>query len=511
MIKQILQKALQYQEKGDFSSALEIYSQELSKQNSKEEFVFIFGNSANINFLQSNYKKAKELYKQALQIDKNNQLIHFNLGVLYLKLEEFANSKTHLEYSNKLNPKHYATKLNLAICYKNLKLYEKAFSLYADMITSNQNDIDTFYNLGNLYISVEKYDFAVKYYMKVIKQDQNYYKALYGIGLAYHKILKNKKALTYFDRALSIKPDYKDCLFAKSLALLQTGNYKDGWELYKYRFDAKNPLKKPSYNSRYYEGEKLEGKTILVQGEQGFGDNIQFCRFLHYLKSAKKVYFAVREPLKKLMDESFPFVEICGDKDVLYDVDYYISLIDLPRVLGDVDVFEDIKIPYIKRRQKAPIIFDKKRFKIGFCWSGNSDHLNNKNRSIPFGYFEKLVDKFDNIYFYSLQKDNFIELPKRDNLIDLRDVLDDFSITASIVKELDLVLSIDSSLSHLSGALSKNTYLLLPRYREWRWLEKAKTSKWYPSIKIINQHIQNDWGKVFEKLEDEICKMITKI
>ncbi len=508
MIKQILQKALQYQESGDFSSALEIYQKELSKQNSKAELVFIFGNSANIHFLQSNYEKAKELYKQALRIDKNNQLIHFNFGVLYLKLEEFANAQIHLESSNKLSPKHYATKLNLAICYKNLKLYEKAFSLYADMITINYNDMDTLYNLGNLYISVEKYGFAIKYYMKVIKQDKSYYKALYGIGLAYHKILKNKKALLYFDRALAIKPDYKDCLFAKSLALLQRGDYKAGWELYKYRFEAKNPLNKPNYSSVYYYGEDLEGKTILVQGEQGFGDNIQFCRFLHYLKDAKKVYFAVREPLKKLMGESFPWVEICGDKDVLYDVDYYVSLMDLPRMLGGVDVFEDIKIPYLKTLQKSPIEFDKKRFKIGFCWSGNSDHLNNKNRSIPYEYFERLIDKFDNIYFYSIQKDNLSELPKKGNLIDLKDVLDDFSITASIVKELDLILSIDSSLAHLSGALSQKAYLLLPRYREWRWLENAKSTRWYPSIKIINQESQNDWKKVFEKIEDEICKTI---
>jgi len=496
-----LLNGLQLQEFGKYKEALKIYQTHLSLSPSKNELIFIYGNSANIYFFLKEYDKALSLYHEALNINPYNQQIIFNLGVLYLTIEEFELSKQYLENSRRINPSHYPTRLNLAICYKNLKLYNQSFDEYSSILVKGSKDLDLFYNIGNLYLSVEKYNFAIKNYFILLKKDKKNHKALYSIGLCYHKIMKNKLAIRYFNLALEYAPNYSDCLFAKSLALLQIGDFINGWELYNHRFEAKNALKKLSYGVEYFNGEDLTNKVILVQGEQGFGDNIQFCRYLIYLQNAKKIYFAVRKPLEEIMKQSFDNLIVCGDKDVLEDVDYMVSLLDLPRIFKFENIFFDTKFPYLHTNKNITIANNLQRKKIGFCWEGNSEHKNNHNRSIPLKYFIDLIKNNPNIMFFSLQKDHTEQLPEIINLIDLSLAMDDFLSTASIVKELDLIISIDSALAHLSGAINKKTYLLLPKYSEWRWLEKMTSSPWYPSITIIRQKTKGDWTNVFDTLQ----------
>jgi tetratricopeptide (TPR) repeat protein len=495
---------LQLQELGKYKEALKIYQTHLSLNPTKNELIFIYGNSANIYFILKDYDKALTLYNKALEINKNNQQIIFNLGVLYLTIEEFELSKQYLENSKKINPTHYPTNLNLAICYKNLKLYNQSFDEYSSILANNSQDLDLFYNIGNLYLSVEKYNFAIKNYFILLKKDNKNHKALYSIGLCYHKMMRNKLAIRYFNLALEYAPNYSDCLFAKSLALLQMGDFINGWELYHNRFEAKNPLKKLSYNVDYFTGQDLSNKVILVQGEQGFGDNIQFCRYLIYLQNAKKIYFAVRKPLEQIMKQSFDKLIVCGDKEILEDVDYMVSLLDLPRIFKFENIFFDTKFPYLQTNKNITIANNLQRKKIGFCWEGNSEHKNNHNRSIPLKYFVDLINNNPNIMFFSLQKDHSEQLPKMTNLIDLSPTMDDFLSTASIIKELDLIISIDSALAHLSGAMNKKTYLLLPKYSEWRWLEKRISSPWYPSITMIRQKTKGNWMDVFDALQRNI-------
>lgn len=496
-----LLNGLQLQEFGKYKEALKIYQTHLSLSPSKNELIFIYGNSANIYFFLKEYDKALSLYHEALNINPYNQQIIFNLGVLYLTIEEFELSKQCLENSRRINPSHYPTRLNLAICYKNLKLYNQSFDEYSSILVKGSKDLDLFYNIGNLYLSVEKYNFAIKNYFILLKKDKKNHKALYSIGLCYHKIMKNKLAIRYFNLALEYAPNYSDCLFAKSLALLQIGDFINGWELYNHRFEAKNALKKLSYGVEYFNGEDLTNKVILVQGEQGFGDNIQFCRYLIYLKKAKKIYFAIREPLKEIMQQSFEDILVCGDKDILEDVDFMVSLLDLPKIFKLKNIFLDINFPYLRINKIINLSSKKYIKRVGFCWEGNPEHKNNQNRSISFAYFYDLIKQNPNIIFYSLQKEHNIQLPIIQNLVDLQGLLGDFSTTASIVNELDLIISIDSALAHLSGAVNKKTYLLLPKYSEWRWLEKTITSPWYPSIIIIRQKTKGDWTNVFDTLQ----------
>lgn len=500
-MKKELQQALCFQNNNNFKEALLLYEEQLFFEHSANEWLFIYGNMANIYFHNNQVIMAIEWYKKALYYDNKNQKILFNLGVAYLKNESFDEAKNFFLQVIVINSHHYTALLNLAICYKNLKEYQTSFDTFSKAMCLNADDMDLYYNLGNLYLTVENFPYALKNYLYVLKHDNKYVKALYSAGLCYHKILKNKLAIRYFDKALSLEPLYYDCLFAKSLALLQLGDYTNGWELYHYRFEAKNSLKKAKYKVPLLQNHDVKNKIILVQGEQGYGDTIQFSRFLNCFQEAKKVYFAVREPLKELMQSSFQQCVVCTHEDILDDVEYFVSLMDLPRIFKHKDIFSMTTFPYLVSNQRNTIPMNRTKISVGFCWEGNIEHSNNHNRSIPLSYFIDLIQEHKNIIFYSLQKHTHEELPLMDNLVDLSPFITDFTITASCVEKLDYIVSIDSALIHLSGALNKKSFLLLPKYCEFRWGQKGKNN-WYKSVTTIQQNRQGNWANVFSKLRN---------
>jgi len=500
-LKKELCQALNFQNNNALNEALTLYQEQLHFEHSSWEWMFIYGNMANIFFTNNEIPQAIEWYQKALYYENKNQKILFNLGVAYLKNESFDEAKTYFLELIAINPRHYTGFLNLAICYKNLKEYQTAFDTFSKALCLNAHDMDLYYNLGNLYLTVENFSYALKNYLYVLKHDKKYVKALYSAGLCYHKILKNKLAIRYFDHALSLEPFYYDCLFAKSLALLQLGDYAHGWELYHYRFEAKNSLKKAKYNVPLLQNHDVKNKIILVQGEQGYGDTIQFSRFLNAFQEAKKVYFAVREPLKELMQNSFQQCVVCTHEDILDDVEYFVSLMDLPRIFKHKDMFATTTFPYLVSSPCNTISLNKTKMSVGFCWEGNVEHSNNHNRSIPLSYFIDLIQEHKNIIFYSLQKYTQEKLPIMDNLVDLSSVITDFTITASCVEKLDYIVSIDSALIHLSGALNKKSFLLLPKYCEFRWGEKGKNN-WYESVTTIRQNRQGNWDNVFLELRN---------
>lgn len=506
-----LKKALEYQSKLEFAKAKEIYSKYVNSR-TLEQREFALTNLANIFFLEKDFQRASKLYDFCIEINSNNQKAIYNYGVLELNRKNYEKAKKLLEMSINLNPNHFSSILNLAIANKNLKNYKESKELFDKGIEIKPNDADLIYNYGNLYLALEDYQKALILFKKALTINHKNSKIYYGLGLVYHRVHKDKIAIEYFDKAIAINPKYYDALFAKSLSHLQLGDYKNGWEYYRYRFEATNDLKKVDYGVRHYEGEDLKDKTILVQGEQGFGDNIEFSRFIIYLLGAKKIYFALRDPLLTLFEESFSKyenIEIIKNKTTLKNVDYFISLMELPRIFKEKNIFRDVKIPYLNYKEKKyDIKFNNKKINIGFSYKGNSEHKNDHNRSIMLQEFEILL-KNQNIDFYSLQIDNnndIIPLSKKyKNLKDLKPFINDFNDTANFVNKLDLVITIDSSLVHLCGALNVKTILLLPKYYEWRWANQP-SFKWYNSIIFKVQKNVKDWSSIFNELEKEIKK-----
>jgi tetratricopeptide (TPR) repeat protein len=456
------------------------------------------------------YKEAIDIYKKAIKIDNKNKKLFFNISVAYLQIKEYHNAKEYLLKAIEIDVNYTTAYINLGIVYKRLKQYNKAFEILSKVLKSKPNDIDTLYNFANTLSSLEQYNKAIKYFDKVLDIDKNYYKAYYAKGLVYNHLLDYNKAFKLFKKTLELKPNYADASFAISLIQLRFKNYKDGWINYEHRWEANNPLKKMTYNVPFYNGEDLTNKTILIQEEQGFGDNIQFIRYIEYLKkqNPKKIYVAVRQELVRLFSLILDII-IVTDQDILVDVDYFISLLSCPRIFKTT--FETIpnKIPYLPIPKKDnisnKIIKKNKKLKIGFAYQGNLEHSNDKYRSIPIEIFKTLFELKD-IDFYSLQIPNDKKVfnsfeDEYNNIYNCATYIEDFYDSAVIIDKLDIIISIDSALAHFAGALGKKVFILLPKNVEWRWFENIDYSPWYPTAKLFRQKTLGLWGDVLEEVK----------
>jgi len=461
------------------------------------------------------YKEAVVFYKKALLIEPNHKKVYFNLGVVYLHLEEFYNAIEHFKKALKLDETYVSAYTNLGISYKKIKEYHKAIQCFTKALELSKNqDVDIYYNLGNTLSSIDAYDKAIECFDKVIALQVDYYKAYHAKGLVYNHMMHYKEAYTYFQKTLQFKQNYPDSVFAMSLIELRNGDYLEGWKNYESRFEATNPLKRLSYEVPFYKGEELENKTILIQEEQGFGDNIQFIRYIEILEkqNPKKIYVAVRKELIRVF-QLIPNIEVVTNEAILYDVDFIVSLLSLPHIFKTTLQTIPTTIPYLRVGTKDDvsdkIIQNSAKLKVGFAYQGNKEHKNDTYRSIPLECFKTLFE-LTHIEFYSLQIGENKDLSKIQkeypNVFDCNGVVNDFYDSGQILKKLDLIITIDSALGHFSGAMGKKTFLLLPQNSEWRWLEKANNSPWYPTIRLFRQKELGMWGDVV----DEVFEVLKK-
>ena len=462
-----------------------------------------------------NYKEAIALYKKALLFEPKNKKIYFNLGVVYLHLEEFYNAIESFQKAIALDENYISAYSNLAIGYKKIKEYHKTIKcLKIALNLSKSDDVDIYYNLGNTLSSIEEYDEAISYFDKVIAIEPTYYKAYHGKGLVYNHLMEYEKAYEYFQKTLEYKSDYSDSIFAMSLIELRDGDYLRGWEHYEARFEATNPLKKLNYELPFYNGEDIKDKTILIQEEQGYGDNIQFIRYIDLIKQQKPkiIYVAVRKELIRVF-ELIEGIVVVTNNDILYDIDFVVSLLSLPRIFKTTLKTIPATFPYLGVLKdddiSSKIIQNTKKYKIGFAYQGNKEHKNDNYRSIPLETFKTLFT-IDEVEFYSLQIGENKELGKikkeYENLFDCSEVVNDFYDSGQILSHLDLIITIDSALVHFAGAFGKKTFLLLSQNSEWRWLESRNDTPWYPSVKLFRQKELGIWGDVIEEVKRELEK-----
>ena len=462
--------------------------------------------------VEKNYPQAIRHYKEALILEPHNKKIYFNLGVCALHCGENYSAIEYLQSALTLDPSYYLAYTNLGIAYKKTEQYQKAIGSFQVVLAHNPNDIDTLYNLGNTYSGIEEYEKALECFGKVLRLDPLYYKCYHSIGLLYNHQMEYDKAYEYFQKTLALRPKYPDSIFALSLIALRRGDFVNGWRDYNARFEASNPLKQLTYPLPFWKGESLEGKRILIQEEQGYGDTIQFIRYVRMIhqRGVGKIYVAVRQELLRLF-QTIDGVEVVTNEAILYDIDYVVSLLSLPHIFGTTLASIPQSIPYfgIEKEGKMSDLWGKntKNKKIAFGFQGNKEHKNDRYRSIPL---EILKDLFDTPLcdFYSFQMGASKEIEKLQkhytNLYDATLFIDDFYDSAKLLLECDLVVTIDSALVHLSGALGISTLLLLPLNSEWRWLEKRDDSPWYPTVKIIHQKTLGLWREAIGEVKGEL-------
>lgn len=404
-------------------------------------------------------------------------------------------------------PNSAETLYNLGLVHEHMKAYELALACYENALTLDPSFIFAHINRGILLHEKLQFHEAIHAYDRAISLNPIVVDAWLNKGNSLHSLGRYSDALHAYKEALAIEPGSAEVLWNKSLIDLTNGEFLIGWNGYENRFKAKKGIASLFGKIRRLDRlEKIKGKKILVWHEQGYGDSIQFCRFLNLISNlGGEVIFYAPAPLQRILNESFTFK--CTDEPSnIGKVDYQIPLLSLPWLFSiNPYLFLD-EAPYLKVSKVSVEQWREKlkiekggRLNIGLAISGSSLHVANSLRSIKL----ELLSNID-ANFYLVQKDlskaSLEQVARDKKYINCGDLVEDFYDSASILRSMDLVVTVDTSLAHLSGALGIETLLLLPYVPEWRWLKDSDKSPWYQSMTLIRQAKFNDWEGVIARL-----------
>ena len=465
-----------------------------------------------INLQDENYEDAEVKLLECLKLVPNRISTLHNLIAVYIatkqknKLKEIINSHNHLINEHEI-------KYGYAFDQYFDQNYPKSIEICKELIT-----LDNFkYSISDLLASNFKkqklFLQTLKIYKKKLKEKKNYL-IYFNIGTLFFELGRINKAIYYFKKSEDLKKIDNSNLWNLSLCCLTLGNLDKGFELYEYRWLKKSnkPIKKFENIKTPLNTDEIINRNILISDEQGLGDAIQFSRFvIELLKFTKKITFVVNSKLVKLLLNLDKNINVIEYKDLkTNDFDFHLSLCSLPLFLKIKDI-NDINYYPLNFNTKNKICFEKNNINIGLTWSGDPNFSSDEYRSISFKNFKEILN-IKKINFFKLSQDvrneEFLDYHSFSNLFDFGDK-SLFEIS-EVMKELDLVISSDTSIIHLAGILNIKSILLLNYNSDWRWFEDEKKTIWYPSVEIIKQKTFNSWDNVFYELKERIEKLTYK-
>ena len=424
--------------------------------------------------------EAIRIHQQALDNDPSNATAHYELGMAFAEREEFADAIAHMRSATQLQPDNF----------------------------------QTHFMLGGMLCKIGEINHTIEAYEQVLKLRPNALSALYNIGYA-HKIVGNLDiAIAIYKQVLARSPDYEQAHLALAFAYINNGDFYNGWR--EHEWNLKRSGKNADELRELLRTNSIAGKTILLRPEGGLGDTIQFVRYAQRLKElGATVIVAVQKPLIPLLF-GCPYIDqLLQTRQPMPAHDAQATLMSLPAIFADDEPTIPRDIPYLFPDPEL-VNYWKERLahdtnvKIGICWQ--SDVHNDVSRmpiarrGMPLDVFFKLKD-IAGISLYSLQKKE--GLAQLDNLpadftLHAFDNFDEehgnFMDTAAIMQHMDLIITIDSAVAHLAGALGRPVWLLLPYATDWRWMHNRTDSPWYPTMRIFKQPHPFDWHSVMTQV-----------
>lgn len=383
-------------------------------------------------------------------------------------------------------------------------------------------------NRGLVHKELGRYEAALADYNRAIDLSPDCAEAHSNRGIVLQELNQPEAAVASYDRAIAISPDYAQAYLNRSLALLLQGELERGWTDYEWRVKTKDGRseRRDFLQPRWLGAESLVGKTVLLHCEQGFGDTLQFCRYAKLVADmGAKVLLQVPRALKDLLGTLDGVGQLLLPNEPLPDFDFHSSLMSLPWAFKTTLATIPNQVPYLraserKRRIWRQRIGDSDKLQIGLVWSGGfrpnqpSVWAVNNRRNIPLTKLATILRS--DCTFYSLQKGQPAESELADwiangnepQIVDLTASLHDFSDTAALIAELDLVISVDTSVVHLAGALGKPVWLLNRFDTCWRWLLERTDSPWYPTITLYRQERMGDWDSVLQRVRSDLEKIV---
>lgn len=457
-----------------------------------------------------NFDEAIEEALKCFELDQSDGEALVTLGSAYKHKKEFKAAKEAFDAALNYQQSKKDALIELGVLTMEQKLYDEAMGYFVQTLQIDPRHAGTYCNIANVMIDKGEHVSAKGALTKALELNPNDATAFVNLGVLLKAEGKYEEAKQAFLRALELGDPKKNAAKVNlALICLAEGDYEQGLALYEYR--EKTDLICPA---PLYRGEELAGKTILVYHEQGFGDTLNFARLLKHPKfDGANIIFSPQEPLQKLFKASSLGVKVMNHEEIIAQnphFDYHISLVGLLYLLKTR--FDDLpkNIPYIAQNAEKTAFFQEKlsskKPKIGIVWRGNKEHSNDIRRSLKASDMFGL--KNDEYEFVSLQKefdaDEMQSLKGEIGLIDTSSLLEDFSDTSALIDALDAVVTVDTSVAHLSGVKNKPTFLILHNVPDWRWGMDGEKSGWYDSVTLVRKSANEEWSDVIARIKERL-------
>lgn len=441
-----------------------------------------------------------------------------NLGAALCRLGRIDEAVRQLEAAMRLEPENLTTLHNLGVALDAAGAAAEAETCLRKALALRPGFPDVHRSLGNLLRGSRRLEEAALHYRAVVESRPLDFRSYGNLGLVLLNLNRPHDALAVYEKALALQ-DRPDIRTSLGIAQLLIGDFENGWANYDARRDGdRASVRRPGYGAVPWRSESGNGchargttPTVLIHAEQGFGDTLQFCRYLPLVSATgAHVVFECQPSLAELvatLPKASPALDlrIISRDDPAPAADYHAPLLSLPRIFGTTLDTIPAQVPYLavppaKSAVWAAFPFEE-GLNVGLVWSGNPGRQDDHMRSCPF---EALAPLFENgaVRFYGLGKNAAPALPV--GIVDLGPVLSDFGDTAAVMERLDLVISVDTAAAHLAGALGRPVWVMLGHAADWRYLLDREDSPWYPTMRLFRQKAPGDWLSVTRRVAEAL-------
>jgi Flp pilus assembly protein TadD len=458
--------------------------------------------------------EAEKIYREILSREPNQPEALHLLGVVGAQMGHAAEAVEIIRQAIAIRPTVPAYHNDLGNALRDLKRMVEAEAAYREAVRLKPDFLLAIVNLGNALCDLGKVDEGIAAYRGAITLRPDFAGAHANLGRALRDKALYDESIASLREAIRLKPDYAEAHHNLALVLLLKGDFATGWAEHEWRLKLRKfPGGLREFSRPQWDGAHLNGRRILLHAEQGFGDSIQFVRYAPMVaERGARVIVQCQEALCRLFHGVRGVEHVVGQKEGLPDFDLHCPLLSLPKMFATTMATIPATAPYLTAEselaaQWAARLGASSEKRIGLVWAGSAGYANDRNRSVPLAAFRPLF-KIPGVKFYNLQKGEaaaqIAAQPANLELVDHAEALIDFTDTAALIANLDLVISVDTAVAHLAGAMGKPVWLLLPFSPDWRWLLERNDSPWYPTIRLFRQNTQGDWGDVIARVADAL-------
>ncbi len=464
-------------------------------------------------FEKKRYDEAIGWLKRAIAEEPDNATAHVHLGLSLHRLGALDEALEHLKRATEIEPDNAEFLNNYGIVLAECGLVDEARDVYGRAVVAAPNSGVADCNLGILALKSGRNEDALNCFALALKKNTDTPGARNGTGVALTALGRFAESPRFFHEELHHYPDNAEAHMNLGMALLALGAFDEAWPHYEYRAQRKGFA---AASGPKWQGEDLGHDTLLVYPEQGAGDNIQFLRYLPLLRKRypdAKIAYPSPDALKRLFKHTLAAadVDVYAISQNVHTHGFQTALLSVPGLLATTLATIPADVPYLRVDPAWEDPWSQRLAgvhspKIGLAWAGNPGYAGDRDRSIGF---ELIADLFDvpGISFISLQKPVDGEPPAHHpKLHDWMDDAADFADTAALIARLDLVISVDTSVAHLAGALGRPVWLLNRINTDWRWMLEREDSPWYPTMHIFRQSSRGDWKGVLRRVAQELAR-----